>query len=180
MKGGIVATIRINPEDCQSILDVMEKAGVTTRGMSFAAMTSLALSSLLNAARQDGIIPTPDPFQYLNRLQPYIKAKHGRKLAITQVLHNEGARLKAPPITEQLEDLPEEVAAGPAVTPATAPQAQAPAPQYSTEEVREAGVRLTELLNLKDAVDSGVPGAAWMPHHEQEFLKVYAIVYPDG
>lgn len=178
MKGGIVATIRINPEDCQSVLDVMEKAGVTTRGMSFAAMASLAMSSLLNAARQDGIIPTPDPYQYLNRLQPYLKAKHGRKLAITQVLHNEGARLKAPPITEQLEDLPDEAAAGPDVSSATAPQAQAS--QYSQEEVREAGVRLTELLNLKDAVDSGVPGVTWTSTNEEEFLKVYAIVYPDG
>jgi hypothetical protein len=176
MKGGIVATIRINPEDCQSVLDVMEKAGVTTRGMSFAAMASLAMSSLLNAARQDGIIPTPDPFQYLNRLQPYIKAKHGRKLAITEALHNEGARLKAPPITASLTDAEPEAAGPSAVSSQTAPQAQG----YSTEEIREAAVRLTELLNLKDAADEGAPGVTWTAQNEEEFLKVYAIVYPDG
>lgn len=176
MKGGIVATIRINPEDCQSILDVMEKAGVTTRGMSFAAMASLAMASLLNAARQDKVIPTPDPYQYLNRLQPYIKAKHGRKLEITKVLHNAGATLVAPPVTASVEPLDPEAAPSAAVTSQTAPQAQG----FSQEEVREASVRLTELLNKKDAVDSGVKDMVWTATDEEEFLKVYAIVYPDG
>lgn len=174
MKGGIVTTIRINPKDAQSVLDVLEKAGVRTQGMSFAAMTALAVSSLLEAARQDNVIPEPDPFQYLNRLQPYIKAKHGRKLQVTQVLHNAGATLQAPPVSASLTDWEGEAAAQHASLK-TAPQAD-----VDPEVLREATNRLTELLAKKDAIDAGVPGLQWTDPDTEEFQKVFAIVYPDG
>lgn len=176
MKGGIVTTIRINPKDAQSILDVLEKAGVRTSGMSFAAMTALAVSSLLEAARQDSVIPEPDSFQYLNRLQPYLKAKHGRKLQVTQVLHNAGATLQAPAVSAIIPEPQPEVAVEPSFSSESAPQAQAVDP----EELRWASNRLTELLNKKDAVDAGVPGILWDNSDTEEYVKVYAIVYPHG
>lgn len=182
MKAGIVSSIRINPKDCQSILDVLDKAGVYTQGMSFASMVSLALGSLLEAARKDGIIPEPDPFQYLNRLQPYIKAKHARKLEVTKVLHNAGATLQAPPVTASLTEPQAEDAFASAVQlPTTGGGAGAPsAPEYSDEEIREASSRLTELLHKKDLVDAQAPGATWTDADTAEYVKVFNIVYPDG
>lgn len=184
MKGGIVSTIRINPTDAQSILDVLEKAGVRTAGMSFAAMTALAMSSLLESARRDKIIPEPDPFQYLNRIGPYIKAKHSRKLQVTAVLHNAGATLQAPPIAASIpEPMPEAAVRRvyPATAPATVPEAPvAPVAEVDPEELRWATNRLTELLAKKDSIDAGVPGLQWTDPDTEEFQRVFAIVYPDG
>ena len=175
MKGGIVSTIRINPKDAQSVLDVLEKAGVRTQGMSFASMVALAMSSLLEAARQDNVIPEPDPFQYLNRLQPYIKAKHGRKLQVTSVLHNAGATLQAPPVSASVpESWPEDAA------PRASPESAPPAQDVDPEVLREAANRLTELLHKRDAIDAGVPGLQWTDPDTEEYKKVFAIVYPDG
>ena len=56
----MVVTVRVNTLDCLSMLDVLEVAGVKVEGMSFSAIVSLALSSLVSAARRGNIIPTPD------------------------------------------------------------------------------------------------------------------------
>ena len=179
MKAGIVTTIRVNPKDAQSVLDVMEKAGVRTANMSFAQMTALAFQSLLEAARQSGTLPEPDSFQYLNRLQPYIKAKHGMKLEVTKAIGSIGAKLEVPPIPASRPE-PEGEAASPQVHPTPAPAVVEPAPVYDAEEIRWAGKRLTELLAKKDAVDDGVAGIIWSHSDEEEYLKCFAIVYPDG
>lgn len=176
MRGGIVAAVRVNPKDCQSILDVLQKAGIHTAGMSFAAMTALALQSLLEAARVSGTIPEPDEFQYLNRLQPYIKAKHGRKLEITRVLGDMGANIQAPPVTASLSE-PRSVVAD--ETPVHASRS-APAAPEDAEAIRMAGSRLTELLAIKDKCEDNVPGFVWTKTHEAEYQECYQILYPDG
>lgn len=71
MKPGHVVTIRVSPEDCQSILDVMESSGILTHAQTFPQMVSLVLSSFLQSARQGGQIPSVDPFLFDERMQQY-------------------------------------------------------------------------------------------------------------
>ena len=71
MKAGMVATIRVSPKDCISVLDILDVAQVRRDNMSFASCTSLALSSLIGMARQAGIIEEPDGFAFLGKVGPY-------------------------------------------------------------------------------------------------------------
>lgn len=181
MKGGIVATIRVNPRDCQSVLDVLEKAGIPTKGMSFAAMTALAFQSLMEAARQSQAIPEPDEFQFLPRLQPYLRAKHGRKLEITKTVMGLGANLRPAPIAASGPEPVGEKAAGSGVSVENLPAA-ARAPSASpddAEALRFASRRLTELLAKKDAIEDGAD-MIWQRSDEEEFQRCYSIVYPEG
>jgi len=75
MKAGFVARIRVNPRDCLSILDVVQRAGVNVDGMSFSSITSLAVSSMLQAFRKHGVIPDGDGFDFERRMAPFA---HGR------------------------------------------------------------------------------------------------------
>ncbi len=47
MRAGLAVTIRVNPKDCQSVLDVMEKLGINTTGQSFSQLVALTFSSLI-------------------------------------------------------------------------------------------------------------------------------------
>ena len=80
MKYGMVAQLRINPEDCQSILDLMGLLNIDPYdGRSFAQCASLALSSMLGAYRKSGTLPPVDSFQYLNRLGPFQDARNNKR-----------------------------------------------------------------------------------------------------
>lgn len=169
MKAGLVTSIRVNPKDCMSIIDVLNAGGVNFDGMSFASMTSLALSSLLETSRKAGLIPTRDGFEYLTMMQPYISKQNGRKLAITAAMSGLGGAIKAPVVERQVIATPE-------------PDHQ-PAPVSDTiitAEIRTARRRLTELLAKKDMVDGGSHDVTWSASDEQEYKEVYAIVYPEG
>lgn len=77
-KEGVVAAIRINPKDCLGVLDLLEATGVSTSEKSFSHMVSLALSSLLEAARKQGFIPVePDMFLYGARMGRHFR--HSRE-----------------------------------------------------------------------------------------------------
>lgn len=72
MRIGKVVQIRINPSDCQSVLDVVKAAGDNPYdGRSFASCVSAALSSLIGVAKKGGIIEEPDPFLYDDRLRVF-------------------------------------------------------------------------------------------------------------
>ena len=167
LRAGVVASIRINPKDAQSILDVLEKAGVPTANMSFSAMTALALQSLLESARQSRLIPEPDPFDFLTRVGPYLKTKHSAKLAVTNTLHGMGAALQAPA-------MPPEAVSAPSVGPGVIPDA---APDIDPEVRRHATTRLTELEHKKDLIEDGVEGIVWSAEDEAEYKKYADLLF---
>ncbi len=70
---GMVVSIRVNPEDCINILNVMDAGGLDTNGMTFPQMVSLCLGGLLHKAKMQGIIPEPDMFQYGDRMGLFMK-----------------------------------------------------------------------------------------------------------
>ena len=178
MKAGTVTSIRVNPRDSQSVLDVLDAAGVRRDALSFAQCTSLALSSLLETARQTGLIPEPDEFQYLNRLGPYIgPGKKNKKTKIANALHDMGGKMRAPAVTGQGVQAESSRWAendGSHVNGLAARQASPPQAALSPDELSRHSSRLTELLQLRDDDNS------WNAALEQEYQYVYKLVYPHG
>lgn len=69
---GRVVRFRLMPKDCLSVLDVLDKAGISMNGKSFNTLSHLALSSMLETFRQSGMIDKePDPFKFAERMFPY-------------------------------------------------------------------------------------------------------------
>ena len=157
--------IRVNPEDCQSVLDLCQKAGIPTSGMSFAQCVSMALASLLETARISKMLPKPDPFEFLNRMQPFTDTSHHRKkLEVARTITGMGATLHVPAVQQRAQP---EAGAG---TVAEAP--------VSAEQLR-ARSRLTELLQKKDIAEHN-SDVIWSSGDEQEYKELYAEVYPHG
>lgn len=66
MKPGRVVYMRINPKDCMSIVDALDKLypREVSKEMSFEIATRIVLSAFLEGARSDRIIPDRDGFEY--------------------------------------------------------------------------------------------------------------------
>lgn len=97
MKAGIVVTIRVNPRDCQSILDLMDMLHMRRDGHSFSHLTSMSLSSLLETMRVEGKLPEPDPYQFGDRLSAYVgQPRTSKKLQTAKVISDMGSQFRAP------------------------------------------------------------------------------------
>ena len=66
-----VVNIRVNPIDCISVLDVLEKQGTALTNLSFAQAVKIVLASSLETFRQMNYIPVPDGFSFLQRMAPF-------------------------------------------------------------------------------------------------------------
>jgi len=140
MKGGMIVQIRVNPKDCLGILDCIEAAEIDPAGKSFASLTSLVLSSLIQLARESKIIKgEEDGFQYANRMAPYGAGKStSSRKKFTQVLLRNAQLGISPPKLAQ-----------PSVSEATQPH-------LATKEVTiDMKGLMAELQGLMDKQDSG-------------------------
>lgn len=100
-RAGEVVSIRVNPKDCMSCVDVVKKIGLPIQGGSFAIVVSSALASLLETFRQNNIIPTRDGFEFNEIMSAFPKtarASRARALAITETFHTVGSSIHIPPI----------------------------------------------------------------------------------
>ena len=178
MKAGVVSSIRINPRDCQSVLDVLDAAGVRRESLSFAQCVSLALGSLLETARQTNLIPEPDEFQYLNRLSPYLGPQRQKKRTkIANALHDMGGKLRAPVVPGE----PQQSAASgwSPVKAAVAPAGGgAPPEAESSPELLAAQGALTRLIQKQDMAENDP--TLWTPEDDIAYARAYKIVYPNG
>lgn len=168
MKAGQVTRLRVNPKDCQSVLDLLDRIGVPYQNLSFSQCTSIALASLLETARVHKTLPEPDPFQYLNRMSPFLG--HGtsmqrKRLAAANALGSIGETFQAPTLisTDQI--------------PTEAMRAQ---PEAMSLDMRQARTRLNELVSKKEMIDDGVPGLTWSASDDAEYWELYKVVYPEG
>lgn len=181
MRPGIVAAIRVNPKDCMSVIDVMDTVGINTEGMSFPAMVSLTLSSLLEGARASKQIPTRDGFEYSDMMEPFIgTVRTRRKLEITNALHQVGSEVKV-----QEMKLPQrgafEVPLRRRKDRTTAQvSAQHVLDESPSAEQLRSRRRLTELLQKKDMTEAGIGGVLWQASDQQEYEQLYKEIYPEG
>ncbi len=100
MRVGRVVSIRVNPKDCMSAIDVVEKIGLNVPGISFSQIVSAAFSSAMESLRQAGVIPTRDGFEFRQMMAAYpaaIKGARGRALSIANTFQMAGpdAQVKA-------------------------------------------------------------------------------------
>lgn len=163
MRAGLVATVRINPKDCMSVIDVMKKAGVNTNGMSFPAMVSLAMSAMLNGLREQQIIPDRDGFEYLDMMTPYMNGRNARKLEISRTIHDTGSRINLSLPSEPREASPS--------TPIQVMQAA------TSPEMREAKQEFTDLNNKREAFEDQVKGISWTSGEEDRWQQLYPMFF---
>ena len=107
MRAGSVVNIRVNPRDSMSVVDLIRQGNVPNmEGMSFAQMVSITLSSCLEELRKKGVVPTREGYEYSEMVGPYLRHRNGRKLAITEQIHNMGSEFKVE-MSLPAEPLPE-------------------------------------------------------------------------
>lgn len=97
MRAGEVVRLRVNPRDCLSCVDVVRRAGLSMKGMSFAQTVKLALAVLLESARRSNIVPTRDGFEFTEMMREF-KDSHSRKLEITEIIEKFGSELHVPAV----------------------------------------------------------------------------------
>ena len=173
MKAGLVVRLRVNPKDCQSILDLLDKVGVPYQNLSFSQCTSIALASLLETARTHKTLPEPDPFQFINRMGNFIGQGHTmqrKRLAAANALGNIGEHFQAP-TTEPARPLHNNPSSFHGDPPAAEPM--------SADRMRDAR-RLSELASKKDMWENGNRSVSWSSQDEEEYQQLYKVIYPEG
>ena len=174
MKAGMVVRIRVNPQDCQSVLDLLQRIGIEHRTLSFSQCVSTAFASLLETARSSKMLPEPDPFQYLNRMSMHVglgRGLQGKRKAAAETIGSIGEKFSAPAVPQ-----PRFSEAAQLHSQTQQPVQEAP---LSIEE-RMARSRLSELVAKKEMVEDGAPGVVWQTSDQEEWDRLYPIVYPEG
>lgn len=177
MRPGKVVTIRLNPRDCMGVLDVIDKAGLSIEGASFPALVSLALGSLLQTVRDEGVIPDRAGFEYSEMMAPYHgQRSNRRKLEITDTIHKAGSSIRSRGLSKPagvLDELKEPAQA-------TAGRTEPVVVNEMSADLRRAGRRLTELLQKKDLAEEPGSGVVWQQSDQEEYDQLYQQVYPNG
>lgn len=175
MKGGNVARIRVNPKDCQSVLDLLDKVQIPRQHMSFAQCVSIALSSLLETARINKTLPEPDPFQYINRMGQYLgngHKHHQMKMRATSAIGSIGEHFQAPALTTEPARPFEQY--DPSIHPVPGE------PEVITADRMRDARRLSELASKKDMWENGNRSVSWSSQDEEEYQQLYKVIYPEG
>lgn len=150
-------------------MHVLEKAGVTSKDKSFAVCVSDALDILLESSRIGGILPEPDPFQFLTELRYHVgKEAPDRRKKSAPYIQAAKQMTRAPARHETL--VPE------------APEVEWVDPNIPTDpmkliEYKEAIKRLTSAQQKKDLAEQGTPGVVWGESDEAAFQRDQLIVY---
>lgn len=159
LASGRIARIRVNPTNCVSVLDVIDKLPIPFKEqMSFDQCVSMALSSLLETARQQGLIKENDGFDYLNRMSRFHSGhagQHGKKLEITKAVGELGSRFHAPVIAHTPEGYVE--------------------PELTADQ-RRAWTRIKELTAKMELAETEGSGVVWSAGDQMEYDKLAALV----
>ena len=169
MKAGMVVRLRVNPKDCQSVLDLLDRVSIPHDNLSFSQCVSLALASLLETARTYKTLPEPDAFQYMNRMGKFYGRGHamqGKRLAAANALGNIGEHFQAPQVS---------------IEPArpSEPSPVAEVAEVTADEMRDRR-RFAELYSKKDMIEAGHRGVLWSAEDEAEYNELYKKIYPEG
>ena len=169
MKAGLVVRLRVNPKDCQSVLDLLDRVSIPHDNLSFSQCVSLALASLLETARTYKTLPEPDAFQYMNRMGKFYGRGHamqGKRLAAANALGNIGEHFQAPQVS---------------IEPArpSEPSPIAEVAEVTADEMRDRR-RFAELYSKKDMIEAGHRGVLWSAEDEAEYNELYKKIYPEG
>ncbi len=179
MKPGMAVTIRVRPLDCQSVLDVAAQLGMPADS-AFSQLVSTALQSLLETARQQRLLPEPNPFDFAERMAPYWKgkntAKKVRTLAATEAVGSEASAVALARPRAEFRAPAKQVLPATAVEPAPAAVELVADP----DAVERAQNVLTILILKKEMHEDDPEANEWTQEDQQKWDRNYAIVYPAG
>lgn len=102
---GRVVSIRVNPRDCMSVIDVTEAVKMRFPGISFSQVVSIALSSALESLRKAKAIPTREGFEFYDMMKSFpSKGGRARALDISETIALAGPDAQVPAV---IHDSPE-------------------------------------------------------------------------
>jgi hypothetical protein len=179
-----------------SVIDLIESLGMPLHTLSFPSMVSLALSSCLEALRQQGTVPDRDGFEYNERTTGIIgTGQTKKKRAATDAILATGSEFKvsAPPKPSaafvkslsqngtkkddgyvSIRDAVAQMDAGElSEVPQTVPVEE----EIVTTEMRLARRRLAELVAKQDLIEAKAPGVTWSSGDQREFDELCKVVY---
>ena len=107
LKPGQVTTIRVSPQDCMAVVDILI-VGVPLGNLSFAQATKLAFSSMAESMRQNQIIPRRLGYEYLEMMDVFKEDLNGRraaKLGQTSLNDAAGRRLQVAPVMPETPEM---------------------------------------------------------------------------
>jgi hypothetical protein len=177
MRPGNVVSIRINPKDTMSVIDLVESLGMPLHTLSFPSMVSLALSSCLQALREQGTVPDRTGFEYNERTAGIIgTGQTKRKRAATEAILATGSEFKvaAPPKPSMTFVKPVSQIGTVEVEPHNTPAVEE---EIVTTEMRLARRRLAELVAKQDLIEAKAPGVTWSSGDQKEFDELCKVVY---
>lgn len=163
LKSGHVISLRVNPTDCMSVVDVVRKAGVYTPGMSFSMMVSLALSSVLQTLRDCEVIPERDGYEFNELMGPHLGKQNKRKYEVTQTIKSIGSDLHVRGLSKPRQEIPQE-SRGEYIEPEL------------TAEQRRIWSRLGELQAKMDLAEQEGSGVVFSAGDMQEFNHLNTLV----
>lgn len=179
MKPGMAVTIRVRPLDCQSVLDVAAQLGMPADS-AFSQLVSTALQSLLETARQQKLLPEPDPFQFSERMAPYWKGKNSaKKVKTLAAAEAAGSEVSAVALAKPRAEL---VRPARQVLPAAAVETAPAAVEVvaDPDAIERAQNVLTMLILKKEMHEDDPEANEWTQEDQQKWDRNYAIVYPAG
>jgi hypothetical protein len=178
MKAGNVVSIRVNPRDTMTVIDLVESLGMPMHTLSFPAMVSLALSSCLQALRDQGTVPDRTGFEYNERTAGIVGVGQTKmKRAATEAILSTGSEFKvaAPPKPSMTFVKPVSQIGTVEVEPDNTPAAVEE--EIVTTEMRLARRRLAELVAKQDLIEAKAPGVTWSSGDQREFDDLCKVVY---
>jgi hypothetical protein len=193
MNVGSVVTIRVNPKDTMSVIDLIQKSGIKAEGMSFPSMVSLALSIGMNTFREHGLVPVRDGFEYNEMTQGILgigQKSSARKRAINQVVQSVGPSMGISVPLPEAPAAPTGYVKQAGWTPPKQPSlmdrlkraeltgmALEPEDQAVMDVAKE---QLSTLAKKKDRIEEEHSGEQWTEKDAADWAKYYPIVYPFG
>ena len=88
MKHGMVIQFRLNPEDVMSCIDVLDVSGIPQNNMSLPMVCRLVLSSFLQGARDKGMIPKREGYEYTSMVGRFSNISVASKIAAANNIFN--------------------------------------------------------------------------------------------
>lgn len=101
---GRVARIRVNPQDCMAVADVMRLLELKLEKFTFDQAVRIVLSSLLESARSHNAIPRRDGFEYSQMMAQFIQritTDRTKTFEVTRLLNTANIRPVLPDVSTE-------------------------------------------------------------------------------
>lgn len=105
MRAGTVVRMRLSPQDCMSVIDLLEGEGMSLSRIGISNAASIAMSILLREKRKAGVIPVRGGYEYLSMMSKLDSSGNTKeKQAVTDALYKKAMKGDGEEITTAITD----------------------------------------------------------------------------